>query len=340
MKPHVSFITSLSAHGIDEAKKAIDETSVKYVDVYAFMQKDVRRLWPESRVGNGKPKNALFEMAAALEHPQDYHRVALALQESVSPCQIAGFATYLPEITSHNGTARKAARDALSFLVNLTAILRKDYGHPISTIELVGGNNANGLWRGKLKAGPETFVLNKKSQSESFDLLFEGLKEVAVIAVKQPVPVRLAIELEPGPLFNVHSSECLFNICNRIEAAGPPVSNVVGLNLDIPHWCFLASIDATWVAQHPTILKRVLHAHVCDHSTGHFSDAEMLLFHGATDFAPWLRLLSNLPLCGDANVEGSLGYSGFLSCELECCFTPDYVKRSHRSLRDLVDRCC
>lgn len=338
MKPKISLLNSVSAAGLVDTAQIVRAFQIEYVDVYAFMQKDLELLWPESQVQRGMPRNAVYEMAAAPKDTVELNRIATLIENSVAPAKVAAFATYIPEITSPktNQVASESASSALEFLVDLSAVLHEK-GHPVSTIEIVGGSTVDGLWRGRAKNGAETYIVNRKN-NDSLTRLATALVPLAKRAVQLSTPVRFALELEPGPLFNVFNKESLLQMCHLIESS-PELSKSVGFNLDIPHWCFLANIDLTWVANHPAILKRIAHAHVSDHSSGHFCDAEPLLFHGASEFVPWIRLLSGLETANRHGAE-DLPYSGFLTCELECCLEEENIGRSVHALKDLVDRHC
>lgn len=339
MKPKISLINSTSAAGINAVSNLVTALNLEYVDVYAFMQEDLDLLWPVSQVPAGLPRNALFEMGSAWGNLGDLPRVAVALEQAVSPAKIAAFATYLPEITSpkSNLIASQYARNALMFLVKLAALLNTK-GHPIDTIEIVGGSTVDGLWRGQTRGGAESYIVNRMDESSSLTRLAERLDDVVKVAANEPSLIRLAIELEPGPLFNVCNKESLLKLCNLIAELGGDFEKVVGLNLDIPHWDFLSGITPNWVRNHPIILNRIVHAHVCDHSKGHFCDSETMSIHGYSDLVPWLQLLAGL----DALKEKAkaLHYSGFVSCELECCVDVKSALRSMTALQHLVDRYC
>lgn len=339
MKPKMSLISSVSAASLTDSSRLVQNLGLEYIDLYAFMQNDLDLLWPKSRIQPGLPRSGLYEMAAAFGNDGDLPRVADIIEQNIRPAQVAAFATYIPEITSPKSNQKDSrcahAQRALQFLIQLAALLNSR-GHPVNTIEVVGGSTVDGLWRGRATGGAPTYVVNRIDQVSSLTRLADSLGPVVDTAAKTNGPVRLALELEPGPLFNLCDKESLLKFCGMIDSMGGNFKKVVGLNLDIPHWCFLSAIDPEWVQSHPVVLNRIIHAHVCDHSRGHVCDSEPYLFHGGSDFVPWLRLLSQL---GD-RVGSALQYSGFLACELECCATDDYARRSMGFLKDLIDRHC
>lgn len=334
--PQVSLINSASASGLLETKMLVDQLGLKHVDLYAFMNDDLRLLWPLSQVKDGFPKNALYEMAAALDHPHDIARIAGVIEEKIAPAKVAAFATYLPEITSPYSSkfATEAAQKALQFVVLLATELNRR-GHPVITVEIVSGSVVDGLWLGKTRNGTATYIVNRLDEQESISRLVDNLQPVVKFAVDRNSPIRLAVELEPGPLFNLNSRESLLTFCNLLQAKGADFKRVVGLNLDIPHWSYLANISATWVEEHPLILDRIIHAHISDHSRGHFCDLEAMVFHGSSDLIPWLRLLAKR-----ANNPQAPEFSNFIACEMECSCNIKHIRKSLDCLQDMINRYC
>src|ERR1051325_9425897 len=157
MKPQISIINSLSRSGRADTAPLVKRLGVQYVDLYAFMQPDLQLLWPNTRVRPGLPRNTLYEMAEAFHISGEIERVGKIIARNVAPAKIAAFATYLPEITS---PASEIARQALRFLIRLASFLRQS-GHPVQTIEIVGGSTVDGLWRGRMKGGAPTYVVNR-----------------------------------------------------------------------------------------------------------------------------------------------------------------------------------
>jgi sugar phosphate isomerase/epimerase len=102
-------------------------------------------------------------------------------------------------------------------------------------------------------------------------------------------------------------------LCSKIDE-DPRLDGIVGLNLDVAHWGFLAGITPEMVRNTPSIRSRIYHAHFCDHSAGHFVDAIPGFFHTAIEFLPWYELLTEINSAARAN-RGF--FSGYLTGEFE-----------------------
>src|SRR6185295_6151563 len=102
----------------------------------------------------------------------------------------------------------------------------------------------------------------------------------------------------------------------------------VGLNLDIPHWGFLSGISPKWLLQSDNALirRRVVHAHVSDHNTGHFSDNPIGSFHDLKIFKDWFETLRIIQ--GENRSSGMPRFSGFVSCEMEACKCSGFLHAS------------
>jgi sugar phosphate isomerase/epimerase len=333
MKPKVSLLSSFSAIGLSEAATVIATNDVKYVELYAFMQQDLDALWPR---GGSHSTNALHRMAGDHDNQSVINHVAQEVYRLLGNAQVVAIATFLPEIASHGNGMSSTATKAVSFLLRLIGALNQ-LGHPVNVIELVGGSVVDGLWRGRTKSGVETYVVNRMNSDACLQRLFAGIRTVSEFIVENGLSTRIALELEPGPLFNFSGREALLRFCQMINS-DVATSSTVGFNLDLPHWCFLAGIDLAWLRTQSSILDRIAHAHVSDHSSGHFSDAEPYLFHGASDIGPWLRFLGTLPSL--KTKKPAIPYSGYISCELECCDSEHRVKRALDSTKELIERYC
>lgn len=302
-------------------------THCNNIELYTFMHSELAELFGDVQ-NEGRPTSALYRLAAANLIPRMEAITAEKLHKRMHGLNIVAFATFLPEITAHeaNSDAYKRAQAALIFLVKVARILRRDYGHSINTIELVGGSSVDGVWKGLFKTDKlNTYVVNRMPPRQSIDRLVRRLQPVAEEALKDS-PINLALELEPGPLFNISNQLTLNLLCESLESSTPEIKRVLGLNLDIPHWGFLSDITPNWVRKNPDIMKRIVHAHICDHYVGHFCDSVPGAFHVSDEFEPWIKLIKEIHL---GNLSGSLGFSGFLSCELECS---QNKSRMHKAL--------
>jgi hypothetical protein len=173
----------------------------------------------------------------------------------------------------------------------------------------------------------------------ALERLLQRLEPVALAAQSLGQPaIHLALELEPGPLYVLGGLSSLRRLCRRLDRTdrlARTLSPVVGLNLDIPHWAFLAGIDSQDIVADKTIYRRIIHGHISDHSSGHFGDGVLGAIHDLEAFEPWFRLLAQRHT--DPPQTGYPAFSGFLCNEIEAAkdseMVQEAVKRAWRLLR-------
>jgi len=330
---NISLITSFSVKGQSEIDNYFPK-AVKFVEAYSFMHSDIGRLFKKYPATKSS-QLAVLSLANAAHNLSAIKDIAADLHKRFTPKQIIGLATYLPEIMAHKGNtpAIEHAQKALIFLVQVAQRLKSVHDHPVSFIELVGGSRVNGVWCGE-EHKREVYVMNRLTRDQAIEELLRRLEVVAAAAAKAP-KVYLAIELEPGPLFTISDKTSLEQLCDQIPRAGAPIATTVGVNLDIPHWAFLAGIDVEWIEKRPNIFNRIIHSHICDHSKGHFGDNLVGAFHIVEEFIPWLKLIRKR--CADQTTSG-LPYSGFISYELEAFKFSAGIADGPKGLREILNK--
>lgn len=335
--PEVSLITSFSCHGFEDSLRCLAEVEVQNIELYTFMQHDLQWLQDACPIPGGPAKNTLYQLARLNDEPDAAKIIADCLAAAVRKARgdyrLIGFSSFIPEIMSHEQFvhAHSASQSALCMLVKLAKELHSNHGHPISTMEIVGGSAVDGVWRARhTSAREDVFVVNKLSSSKAISRLLDRLAPVAEIAFTEP-RITLSLEMEPGPLYTIGDEEDLLTVCESIELhSSEAVRETIGLNLDIPHWAFLQDISPNWLHENRSVMNRIAHAHISDHLSGHFADGALPSFHEQPDFMRWFDILISL----NNRASEVPGYSGYVSCELECCNDTDSVSRSLKTLRD------
>lgn len=326
-----SVISSFTIRGFRDAATRCRILGVRSVDLYAFMQADLIEFFPSDLLyeATGALRNAVQVMSAALDRGLAYD-VATRIHAACDGLEIVAVATFAPEIVScRMGSESPNARRALLFLVQLIRELR-GFGHLAHALEFVGGCCVDGVWLGGSPVALEsdtTYILNRASRRVAMSRLFSELEPIAQACASDVSPVFLALELEPGPLFIVNDGESLLTFCqmaNDHESAA--VRQTLGVNLDIPHWGFLTDISPEWLnlRSNRPILDRVIHAHISDHSKGHFCDAVLGSHHSRSAFEPWLQLLATQVPTNGVGPR----FSGYVALELECCRTAQQLVTS------------
>jgi sugar phosphate isomerase/epimerase len=207
-------------------------------------------------------------------------------------------------------------------------------GHPVNTIELVSGSRIKSISREPGSAS--TCFVHRLTQSTAMSLLISRLKEVAAYAYR-PTPVFLAVELEPGPLFILSSPNSVTRFCKLIDdSKDEALKRCVGLNLDIPHWHFLAGILPEWLEapENKAVYRRIAHAHICDHHIGHFCDLVPMTFNSKGTFLRWFSFLHQLS--SEKRPVGLPKFSRFVSCEMEACTDKRLVQNCYQRVSELL----
>jgi hypothetical protein len=290
-----------------------DKVDCKHVEVYAFMHNCLEIIFPDSH-----ESTALLTLARAYENPLEVQRVADLIHEHFKGLSVSAVASFLPEILApQHSPLWQMAQKALSFLVLVVAKLRDDYKHQCTTLVMAGGGCFDGMWEGRSRNddNDRIIVVNRLPREKAIRRLLDRLETVAEVASVNNV--RLAISMEPGPLYAIGDWNSVLALCRAIESRSSHIKSCVGLNLDIAHWAFLSNITVQMVQGELLVQKRIIHAHISDHDRGHCSDAKPGTFHAPAVFEPWINLLKKLPQKYTPTNKSGLLFSGFVSCEHE-----------------------
>jgi len=307
---------------------------VQNVEYYACMHHDLRLFFPDFFAR--WPVNAVRALSGRhrSRNPAIASRFADKLKCIFRGKSIVAIATFIPEILAHHEQVWQSAQEAIMFLVEVARHLKS--GTTPFVIELVSGSNLHGVWEAQTQQGPYLAV-NRLEQFSAIELLLDRLLPIAKFA-NTGVPIQLALELEPGPLFSIRDRSSLLYLCSHLAASSsnPDLRKIVGLNLDIPHWAFLSDIPLDWLRgnEGEVVRNRIIHAHISDHSKGHFCDNTIRVFHSAADFEGWIDFLHELavqPRPGDCP-----NFSGFISCEMEACKSAQFLDRSVQHLQSFL----
>jgi hypothetical protein len=319
MKPELSLVTSFSLNGSAATMKNWPN-GITNADLYAFMQRDVEYFFPEAT--HAGYSNALAALAYGHLNPDTIEFAADRIVEIYENVDVVAFASFLPEIMAHEwkkswyGWMSKMAQDAIMGLIDLARALRRRK-QTAAVIEVACGTRIDGVWRAKLSDGPG-FVANRLDQTSAIRRLITRLIPVAEYAARDPV-INLAVEMEPGPLSTIGDWGSLSEFCGEVSVGTPEMKRVVGVNLNISHWAFLAGVmpDRVLSPGNKHILERIAHCQLCDHDRGDFGDAVAGTFHDENDFRGWFAVIADK--MGQKHRDDAPDFSGYIACELEAC---------------------
>ena len=167
--------------------------------------------------------------------------------------------------------------------------------------------------------------------------------------------LRIAFELEPGPLYLLDGPISVVRFCHLIDRhADPAIRKHIGFNLDVAHWwlknikpSFLdqplkyleaeipsAKDDPIFKKDPPRIRERIFHSHISGHSRrAHFGDISLTMLSESDrqSYIEWLSALDAL-----SKDEGS-EFSGYVSLEFEAARSRSCVVDSVCELFRMVD---
>lgn len=289
-------------------------------EVYLFMEPDALHWHQRLRQQPAQQFASAVQFLASLtatEIRNVAEEIVLTLDAiGVEPMAIASF---IPEIAAPEGSsACELAQKSIASLLRFAVALRGSRNRlPIvelvvgSTIErIVESTNADGGLHIRTVSDDVGCRRVLSTLRRSFEL--GRSDELYGDAIND---VRVALELEPGPLYLLRDQPTLRIFADSIAATeNTEISANVGFNLDIAHWC-LAGIGPAWLKQseNSDILSRIFHAHISGHSTkGHFGDISLGYVDGnqKDELAAWLSFLGSL-------AEDRATYSGAVSVEYE-----------------------
>jgi sugar phosphate isomerase/epimerase len=303
------------------------------VEFYACMHEDLPAFFPSLTARNGGI-NAVSAFAQAFGASGAPGAFADQVRNRFRNATIVGMATFLPELLSPWEQVWREAQNAIKFLIDSARHLKLPKS-PF-TIELVGGSILHGLSHQSTEDGWSLSVA-RLDPSKAIDLLLKRLLPVARYACEGE-RIQLALELEPGPLFALNDKSSLKELCSRLAdpSTDGALRRSVGVNLDIPHWAFLSNIDLRWLRsdEAKVVRDRILHAHISDHSNGHFCDNTVGVLHPASDFALWTDFLAEI--AAQPRSDELPAFSRFISCEMEACKEKRFINVSLGQLRSLI----
>jgi len=229
-------------------------------------------------------------MASAYNEPGIANSLATSLDAILSARRISviGLATFVPELASPYRAMYRKAQDALLFLIRLARALRTKR-HPAHNIEIVGGSLIGGVeCRGSLS---KPLLLAKQVPPvAAMRGLFSHLEVVAAAA--SSAKVSLSLELEPGPLFIVHSWRDLRRAYTHLMKSAH-MRRVLGYNLDKAHWA-MSGIRPEDVLSGGPLRGRVVHAHIADHGRGHLGDVGIGVWNDPREVSAWVRAMNEI----------------------------------------------
>jgi len=324
-----ALLSSFHTGEIPAVKKEWPGEHKAAVDLYVFMQPEVDRWLAMTGENFGPPEGpnhpvvVMSEMAqnqAAIERWADL--VCNVFRPEESP--IIAVTSFVPEVSSPHEGMYEMALNTVRFLVEFAATLSQRGHHELHTVELVAGSRIGGIW----PAQRGRYMATKMDLDRSFHRMLSILGRAMSrhSEIHADIPLALAIELEPGPMYLLRDWESLVQLCREI-GKDPLLSKFVGVNLDIAHWRLAHDIVPERVWDTPEVRDRIVHSHVAGHHCcSHLGDLPLGDLNRAEEFRPWIDLLQRI--AADWRSPELPRFSGYISLELEAAKDKNVVASS------------
>lgn len=387
MSLDISIISSFAPKGVltsdhfQQVKEAVQQSRGGItigLDAYMFMEADAAHL------DSGNPNRHSAFQFLSKKSSDSAPDIAKQLLSKSGSSPLVALTSFLPEISQYaNDTDESSIVDAISGLLEIavhigaasgnTPVIQMVAGNMLKRIEpeqetndkktkeLEDAKNSNGeseLHRSRffIVAADENdsyrVILNRLALS--LDRLAEKFnnqeKELATVH-----SLRIAFEMEPGPLYLLDGPRSLLRFCHLIEShTSPLVRKCVGFNLDIAHW-WLKNITPDFLDQPyqfldrrspnnepsvtafghaaPNLKNRIFHSHISGHSRrAHFGDISLtrMVEEDKQLYCQWLTKLIEL-----VQQDGSR-FSSYVSLEYEAARNLQCVIESADELVNLL----
>lgn len=346
-------------------------------DAYVFLESDTKYLLEELH-GSWDGRKSAIQFLASVDNESGLKATELAKKLlSKTRKKPVALTTFLPEISQcledgKDKTVLNAVRNLFSIAV---AIGASDGKPPI--VQMVAGNMLDDV-----RIQPESNVQEniakseakastpKKKKRNSFYVVSSdelaayerilGRIATCLNELRESLGsnqqeafnnLRIAFELEPGPLYLLDGPASIVRFCQLIENHEDPlIKKHVGFNLDVAHW-WLKEIEPRFLEEpfqylkdtatnidpmifdnpEPNLKSRIFHSHISGHSRrAHFGDISISLMseEDKVKYVYWLAALSKL--------QRDSGFSGYVSLEFEAARSRDCVIDSASELIQLI----
>jgi len=336
-----SVITSCAQAPLSDALTQLGSIGISDVDIYCFSEPDLvllREKGLASPIGNtgssvaSDPEEILAWVKEQVNVAEDKTKVQF---------RVHALATNLPHISNpgKKGIDPKLRKGAIRTLATLIGLaVRLD----VKVVEIVCGRRFYSY--GFEKDDGWQYHVRRVPWSDALKTLSDSLGKALAIAYREAgetlKDVCLALEIEPGCVFLNSNLQNLLSILDTLSK--DPQHSLwwhkhIGVNLDVGHMFMIGenpgSFDALQLSDGSSLLSRVVHMHLSDHSDTHFCDLPPGTFHSQREFLPWIELFLRRTSQAEA---GAPSCSGVVAVELEACQSRDEVLRSYRYVRDAV----
>lgn len=349
-----SLITSYKLSGIlgphkprlEDFSAFVDQTSGVMdvgVDLYLMMEPDVHQ-WCEFW---GLPKMAAVDFLAELDNrTNDFCETLYSKLKQVG-AEVVSTTSFVPEISNMRGKSEGSYENtswgkALTAIFQIASFFQSH--RPQAVVQMVAGSVLD-QFRLTVKGDEQRFSVSTRERTSLIGLVLDRLSACLNAAKDKGVNtnrLRVALELEPGPLYLLQNKDCLEEFSKAIDDHECPLVNrCVGFNLDIAHW-WLCRTLRTEKDVSKDIRNKIFGGHIAGHSPrGHFGDygltnlakrakRDHLAEEQLNAYQMWLRFLSDETKTPKA--------AGHVSLEFEAAKPHEDISSSLKLLKEWIDQ--
>lgn len=311
-------------------------------DLYLMMEPDVRK-WCEYW---GIEQLPAVDFLAQLEDRMvDFLEILKTKLDKVG-IKVVSATSFIPEISNKNDRVNHDYTNTSwgKALIAIFQIANTLQSHRDQTVVQMVAGSVLDQFRVTEKDGGHRFSVNTRERTALISLVLDRLSQCLQAASKKGVDtnrLRIALELEPGPLYLLQNRKSLEEFSRAIDGHRCGlVKKCVGFNLDIAHWWLCRDLTTQDdVADH--VRQKIFGGHIAGHSPrGHFGDLSLtnLVARAQRDrfaqeqleaYKMWLRFL--------ADASSTPNAAGHVSLELEAAKPNEDVSSSLQLLRKWVN---
>jgi hypothetical protein len=311
-------------------------------DLYLMMEADVHK-WCDYW---GMPRLAAVEFLAKLDDRMEEFCESLKSKLMTIGVEVVSATSFVPEISnkrqqSDENYAKTNWGKALTTIFRLANFFQSHRDQTV--VQMVAGSVLDQFRVGK-RDGGQRFSVSTRARTSLISLVLDRLSQCMNAAKNKGVDtdrLRIALELEPGPLYLLQNKDSLEEFSKAIDDHECPlVKKCVGFNLDIAHWWLCRTLKNEDDVP-DDIRKKIYGGHIAGHSPrGHFGDYgltnlvkraknDLIAQEQLNSYLEWLRFLADETKTPNA--------AGHVSLEFEAAKPQENVTSSLKLLKEWID---
>ena len=276
-----------------------------HADIYIMMEADTVA-WNQD-LGRQPEHVSAFELMSSIQ-PDQVSILANTIRDNAlaKGVTVPSLTSFFPSLSLPCDNSEESHIVVIANLMRLALRLGQEFDR-VPVVQMVAGSLISKIETGFY--GKSRVVMAQcGDRNEMFNMILDRIEKALQIVGQDASfndckieELRIAFELEPGPIYLLSDLASLESICDQIDRRGEDIKRTVGFNLDIPHFWIAENIDPSWIRSDNELAvrvkERIFHAHIAGHSErGHFGDISLQRMprHQIEIFRDWLDAVSEL----------------------------------------------